>query len=582
VNQARNFADSLLRACGEVILCSNSASGFFFLLALAVLAPNMAGGVLLGVVAATLTALLLREPDVLVRRGFYGYNAVLLGILWPFLWEASLATTLLLVPAACGTALIVALHRRMNLWEKLRLPVLCLPALLMVALPGLAPFGPATSAWIEAPLRVIPFEWTPLLQILLVFGAILFSVAIHSRTLALLGLAGAAFGTGLGNLVSSEPGIIPSLHLFTSASAAMALGGYFVRPGRASIVYAAVGIGAAVLLWPQTVPFLVAAGIPAYSLPFLVISLLFLYPLQAGLIDSTKTGLYPVYADIAVDPLYWKGRESVSGQIDRIESLAKTIAECGEGTVALTGAGISTESGIPDIVHGYWAKYNPDDFAFKNFVSKSSSRQAYWSMSEELYTFIRNARPGAGHRSLRDLESLGCLGRIVTQNVDGLHQETGHRENRVIELHGTEHVIRCLDCGKRSSRNEITRRLRQDIRIPYCFDCRGILKTDATLDGEPVSIPLWKETCRTIMEARLLLVVGTSLRIPAIAELVERAARGGTKVAIISLGPTPSDRVAQFIFRTPIRDILPHLVRRVRALQPKTTPASAHKLLALR
>jgi NAD-dependent deacetylase len=565
----------LFRACGEILLCSNSASGFCFLLALAILAPKVAGLILLGVTVATLTAVLFREPNILMMRGYYGYNAALLGILWVFLWESTFLSTLLFLPAAAGTALMVILHRRANLWGRLRLPVLCLPTLIVVTLLGPLTTGLEISTSIASPLDRIPFEGGALLPALILFCLILLAITIHSRRFALLGLLGAAFGTGIGNMLSPEAGIIPSLHLFTSASLAIALGAYFIRPGMTSLFYAAAGILVTNFLWPQTVPYLVEAGIPGYSVPFFLVTLLFLYPIQRGLFHPAKTGLHPVYADIAVDPVYWKtieidtNRDSLSWQEENIEKLAKAIAESGPETVALTGAGISTDSGIPDIVHGYWGKYNPDDFTFKNFVEKPSSRQAYWAMSEELYTFIQNARPGSGHTALRDLEKHGCLGGIVTQNVDGLHQKASRGKTRVIELHGTEHSVRCLDCKGESSREEVSQRVRHDVKIPYCFSCRGILKTDATLDGEPVSIPLWKETCRTITEARLLLVVGTALRIPAISELVERAAKGGTKIAIISLGSTPSDHVAQYIFRSPISEVLPQVVKRVKVLKPK-------------
>ncbi|MDP6957445.1 MAG: urea transporter [Planctomycetota bacterium] len=569
----------LFRACGEIILCSNSVSGFLFLIALGILAPQMAGLIVLGATVATITAALFREPNILIMRGYYGYNAALLGILWVFLWESTLLATLLFIPAAAGTALMVILHRRGNLWGRLRLPVLCLPTLLVVILLGGLAQGVEISTAIATPLERIPFEGGALLPALILFGSLLLAISIHSRRLALLGIFGAAFGTGIGNLIAPEAGIIPSLHLFTSASIAMALGFYFIRPGVASLCYAAVGILLTNFLWPQTVPYLVEAGIPGYSVPFFLVTLLFLYPIQKGLFHPAKTGLHPVYADIAVDPVYWKmieidsSRDALSWQKENIEKLAKGIAESGSGTIALTGAGISTDSGIPDIVHGYWGKYNPDDFTFKSFVEKTSSRQAYWAMSEELYTFIQNARPGAGHKALRDLEQLGCLGGIVTQNVDGLHQKASRGKARIIELHGTEHSVRCLDCKRESSREEISRRVRNDVKIPYCFSCRGILKTDATLDGEPVSIPLWKETCRTITEARLLLVVGTALRIPAISELVERAAKGGTKIAIISLGSTPSDHVAQYILRAPISEVLPQVVKRVRSLRKNIAPA---------
>ena len=146
--------------------------------------------------------------------------------------------------------------------------------------------------------------------------------------------------------------------------------------------------------------------------------------------------------------------------------------------VVFTGAGLSTESGIPDFRSpgGVWSRYNPADFDFQNFLASEASREKYWQMATEMYASIREARPNAAHLAIYELDRLGKLEVVITQNIDGLHEKAGHGADKIIELHGTALHVSCLNCGKRYDRDEIQERIKQGIKAPACDDCQGPLK----------------------------------------------------------------------------------------------------------
>lgn len=144
----------------------------------------------------------------------------------------------------------------------------------------------------------------------------------------------------------------------------------------------------------------------------------------------------------------------------RLDRAAELIATTGR-VVAFTGAGVSTESGIPDFRSptGLWARYDPDDFSFPSFMRSEDARRRYWTVGRELYAAIRSAQPNPAHRALVGLERLGLLDCVITQNVDDLHQRAGTDPEKVIELHGNATRVRCLGCDRRCSRDTIQERL---------------------------------------------------------------------------------------------------------------------------
>lgn len=217
--------------------------------------------------------------------------------------------------------------------------------------------------------------------------------------------------------------------------------------------------------------------------------------------------------------------------------------------VVFTGAGLSTESGIPDFRSpgGVWDRYNPDDFDFQNFVTKESSREKYWQMATEMYAAIREARPNLAHRALFELDRLGKLDLVITQNIDGLHERAGHAPEKIIELHGTALHVTCLQCGKRYDRDEIQERIKHGIKAPPCDDCRGSLKPATISFGQAMPERETQDAFRRSTEADLFLVIGSSLVVQPAASMPLAAKRGGARLVIINRDPTPQDDLADLV-----------------------------------
>jgi NAD-dependent deacetylase len=219
--------------------------------------------------------------------------------------------------------------------------------------------------------------------------------------------------------------------------------------------------------------------------------------------------------------------------------------------VAFTGAGISTESGIPDFRSpgGTWARYDPEEFSYQRFLTRSESRKKYWAFGREVWPAMRDAQPNEGHKALAALERSGRLRCVITQNIDALHQRAGSRD--VIELHGTATRVGCLSCDKDQPRDEVHARLLAglyDDGEPRCA-CGGLLKPRTISFGQPMPE---KETRRAFDEARrcdLLLTVGSSLVVFPAADLVPTARANGAKIILINLSPTPFDDIADVVIR---------------------------------
>jgi len=172
---------------------------------------------------------------------------------------------------------------------------------------------------------------------------------------------------------------------------------------------------------------------------------------------------------------------------EKFEQVAQWIIRS-ERTVVFVGAGLSTESGIPDFRSpgGVWDRYNPEDFYFQNFISSEVSREKYWKMSSEMYEPMKKAQPNLAHLAIAEMERVGKLDCVITQNIDGLHFKAGNSEGKVIQLHGTAMSVSCLHCGKKFDRDQIQERLRKGLKVPYCEDCRGPLKPDTISFGQPM------------------------------------------------------------------------------------------------
>jgi NAD-dependent deacetylase len=226
--------------------------------------------------------------------------------------------------------------------------------------------------------------------------------------------------------------------------------------------------------------------------------------------------------------------------------------------LALTGAGVSAESGIPTFrgEGGLWTKYDPVKVASIDYFMSDPS--AYWKVSKDRGRVALAARPNPGHHALAALEAAGHLKAVVTQNTDGLHQESGSR--RVIEVHGSGRTVQCLDCGNREPRSEVQARL--DVEMPpRCKVCGGVfLKPTVVLFGEPMPQNAIKEAFALAREADVMLVVGTSLVVYPAAEVPLVASRAGAKMIVINAEATPFDEFADVVVRGKSGEVLPEIV----------------------
>jgi len=229
--------------------------------------------------------------------------------------------------------------------------------------------------------------------------------------------------------------------------------------------------------------------------------------------------------------------------------------------VALTGAGISTDSGIPDFrgPQGVWTK-NPKAERLSNirdYMADPEVRKLAWQgrLRHPAWT----AQPGPGHRALVELEHRGLLHALVTQNIDGLHQKAGSSADLVIEVHGTVHDVVCMACGWRGPMAPVLDRLRAGEEDPPCEACGGILKSATISFGQALVPQVIARAMRAAEESDLLLAIGTSLQVYPIAGAVPIARSAGARVVIVNAEPTPFDDVADAVLRGQIGEMLPEI-----------------------
>jgi NAD-dependent deacetylase len=229
--------------------------------------------------------------------------------------------------------------------------------------------------------------------------------------------------------------------------------------------------------------------------------------------------------------------------------------------VALTGAGMSTDSGIPDFrgPQGVWTT-NPTAERLSNlhyYMSDPDVRRLAWQ--SRLAHPAWGAEPNAGHYALVHLEGRAKLHAVVTQNVDGLHQRAGHADDRVIEVHGTIWEVMCMQCTWQGPMEPVLDRVRAGEEDPPCERCGGILKSATISFGQPLVPDVIRRAMRAAEQADLLLAIGTTLQVYPAAGAVPLAKAAGARVVILNSDPTPFDEVADAVIHARIADTLPRL-----------------------
>ena len=249
-----------------------------------------------------------------------------------------------------------------------------------------------------------------------------------------------------------------------------------------------------------------------------------------------------------------------------LDTLASEIAELIIGAkrvVVFTGAGISTESGIPDFrgPGGIWEQFDPDDFTYQKFVKDAEARRRQWRLFRRLSL---TAEPNPAHYAIAELYQLGRLDCVITQNVDNLHQRAGVPGDKVFELHGNVKWLVCLGCRRRYPFEQVIARMDKGEEVPDCEICHGILKPDAVLFGESLPDKVFQEAVIRSSNCDLFIVIGSTLVVYPAAYMPEYALDSGAKLVIVNLSDTPLDKQAKVLVRAKAGEFMPKVVQQVK------------------
>ena len=254
-----------------------------------------------------------------------------------------------------------------------------------------------------------------------------------------------------------------------------------------------------------------------------------------------------------------------SHNLDTLADRAADLIINAKRIVVFTGAGISTESGIPDFrgPGGIWERFDPDDFTYQKFISDLHARRKHWQMLMEGGLTAR-AEPNAAHYAIAELDRLGKLDCVITQNVDCLHQKGGVSDNKVFELHGNMQWAICLSCKRRYPFDRIKVRLDASEEIPDCEVCHGILKPDAVFFGEPLPQEVLAEAAHRSSKCDLFIVIGSTLIVYPAAYMPVYAVDSGAELIIINLSSTPMDGQAAVLIEARAGETMQRIIKRVK------------------
>ena len=250
-----------------------------------------------------------------------------------------------------------------------------------------------------------------------------------------------------------------------------------------------------------------------------------------------------------------------------LDALADRVADLiinAKRVVVFSGAGISTESGIPDFRSpgGIWSRFDPEDFTYQKFVSDPEARRKQWRMLGEGH-LTTLAEPNPAHYAIAELDRLGRLDCVITQNVDNLHHKAGVPADKVFELHGNVQSAVCLGCGKLYPFEQIKARVDEGEEIPDCENCRGMLKPNAVLFGEQLPYDVLTEASNRSSGCDLFIVVGSTLVVYPAAYMPVYAVQAGAKLVIVNLSDTPMDGEATVLINAKAGEAMSRIVNRV-------------------
>jgi NAD-dependent deacetylase len=237
--------------------------------------------------------------------------------------------------------------------------------------------------------------------------------------------------------------------------------------------------------------------------------------------------------------------------IDGVERL-RELLQASRRAVVFTGAGISTESGIPDYRSpgGIWSRYRPINF--DEFVTSEEARRAYWQRKFDTHEAVVQAKPNRGHLAIAELVRLGKVVCVITQNIDGLHQASGIPRDQVIELHGNTTFAHCLSCGEEYDLEPIRQRFLADWTLPECAACGGLVKTATISFGQAMPQEEMRRATAEVSACDLFLAVGSSLKVYPAAGLPALARQAGARLVIINREQTDLDDLADLVLNAEI------------------------------
>ena len=240
---------------------------------------------------------------------------------------------------------------------------------------------------------------------------------------------------------------------------------------------------------------------------------------------------------------------------ERIE-MARDILGRADNIVAFTGAGISTESGVSDFRSpgGVWDRYRI--VTYQEFMAEEDKRKGYWRMKSELFREMGGARPNRAHKALAELEKMGKLKCLITQNIDGLHQDAGSSPDTVIEIHGTNRTAYCLSCGRKWPIGEVQARLEEEGFDPRCDECGGLVKPSTISFGQSMPESEMRRAYEAALACDLMLMIGSSLQVEPAASIPPAASRGGAKLIFVNRTKTPLDHIAYVLFHEDAGEVL--------------------------
>jgi NAD-dependent deacetylase len=231
--------------------------------------------------------------------------------------------------------------------------------------------------------------------------------------------------------------------------------------------------------------------------------------------------------------------------------------------VFFTGAGISTESGVPDFRSpgGVWTKYQP--VLFQDFLASESARVQHWQLKKATYELFKTVEPNVAHHAIRAYEKRGQMLGLITQNIDGLHKLAGTSEEKLVELHGTDRLVTCLACGNRYQPADVYENLGDTFTAPTCDACGGFLKSANVSFGQSMPVEAMQRAQAWSERADIFMVLGSSLQVQPAASFPVIAKRAGALLGIINRDPTPLDEIADFVHHGAIGEFFRRLQSRI-------------------